>query len=70
MEIPVYDLNDGTEPDEDRRRRVVDDVQVSGTVATARMRLDHAGATFTDVFLLVHGPEGWRIANKAYHRHD
>jgi hypothetical protein len=63
-------LFDGPAPDEDQRRRIVDDVQVTGTVATARMRLHHGDSIFTDVFLLVGGPAGWRIANKAYHRDD
>lgn len=57
-------------PDEARRTRRVDSVEVHGTVATATMTLHHGPDTFTDVFLLVRTEEhGWRIANKAYHRH-
>ncbi|WP_424639561.1 nuclear transport factor 2 family protein [Embleya sp. AB8] len=55
-------------PDEATRSRRIDTVDVHGTVATATMTLRHGPDTFTDVFLLVHVDEGWRIANKAYHR--
>ena len=54
--------------DEPTRERHIDSVDVHGTVATAFMTLHHGPDTFTDVFLLVHVDEGWRIANKAYHR--
>ncbi|TWV57524.1 6-phosphogluconate dehydrogenase [Streptomyces misionensis] len=57
-------------PDEPARSRRVDAVDVHGTVATATMTLSHGADTFTDVFLLVRADGGWRIANKAYHRHD
>lgn len=56
-------------PDEPARSRRIDTVDVHGTVATATMTLRHGADTFTDVFLLVRADEGWRIANKAYHRH-
>ncbi|MGW7441103.1 nuclear transport factor 2 family protein [Streptomyces sp. NPDC054849] len=56
-------------PDEPTRSRRIDSVDVHGTVATASMTLRHGADTFTDVFLLVQADGGWRIANKAYHRH-
>ncbi|CAL9483589.1 3-sulfolactaldehyde reductase [Streptomyces sp. enrichment culture] len=56
-------------PDEPARTRRIDAVDVHGTVATATMTLAHGADTFTDVFLLVRVDDGWRIANKAYHRH-
>ncbi|MFE3203477.1 nuclear transport factor 2 family protein [Embleya sp. NPDC059237] len=55
-------------PDEPTRSRRIDTVDVHGTVATATMTLRHGTDTFTDVFLLAHVDEGWRITNKAYHR--
>ena len=61
-------LFDGPAPDEDQRSRSVDAVRVTGTVASATMTLHHGEDTFTDVFLLVHEREGWRIANKVYDR--
>lgn len=64
------DLFDGPAPDETSRSRIVDDVQVAGTVATARMTLLHGDLRFTDVFLLVREEGAWRIANKLYHRAD
>jgi hypothetical protein len=54
---------------EGRCVRTVDQVQVQGSIATATMTLDHESAVFTDMFVLVLGPQGWRIANKVYHRH-
>lgn len=56
-------------PDEPNRSRRIDAVDVHGTVATATMTLSHGSDTFTDIFLLVRVGDGWRIANKAYHRH-
>lgn len=55
-------------PDEPTRSRRIDAVDVHGTVATASMTLWHGADTFTDIFLLVEVDDGWRIANKAYHR--
>lgn len=56
-------------PDEAARYRRIDAVDVHGSVATASMTLRHGADTFTDIFLLVQAEDGWRIANKAYHRH-
>ncbi|MET9764933.1 nuclear transport factor 2 family protein [Streptomyces sp. NPDC006372] len=55
--------------DEPTRSRRIDVADVHGTVATATMTLSHGADTFTDIFLLVRVDDGWRIANKAYHRH-
>ncbi len=55
-------------PDEPARSRRVEAVDIRGTVATATMTLRHGVDTFTDVFLLVRGADGRRIANKACHR--
>ncbi|MFD5033702.1 nuclear transport factor 2 family protein [Streptomyces sp. NPDC058405] len=57
-------------PDEATRTRRIDAIDVHGTVATATMTLSHGADMFTDVFLLVRTDDGWRIANKAYHRHS
>ncbi|WP_194894473.1 nuclear transport factor 2 family protein [Catenulispora pinisilvae] len=56
--------------DESTRTRRIDSVRVHGSVASAGMTLKHGPDTFTDIFLLVHVGDGWRIANKAYHRHS
>jgi hypothetical protein len=63
-------LFDGPAADEDQRSRSVDAVQVRGTVAAATMTLHHGENTFIDLFLLVRDADGWRIANKVYHRDD
>ncbi|MFF9492796.1 nuclear transport factor 2 family protein [Streptomyces flaveolus] len=57
-------------PDEPTRTRRIDAIDIHGTVATATMTLQHGADTFTDIFLLVLDDGRWRIANKAYHRHD
>lgn len=48
-------------------------VSVHGTLASVEMRYDfHVDGAFshcgTDLFTLVHGPDGWRIASVAYDR--
>ena len=69
-DLPAYcALFTGPAADEDQRRRIVDDVQVFGSVGCATMTLHHGADTFTDVFLLVLEGDRWQIANKVYHRH-
>jgi hypothetical protein len=63
-------LFDGPAAEEEQRSRIVDAVQVSGTVAVATMTLHHGENTFIDLFLLVRDADGWWIANKVYHRDD
>ncbi len=63
-------LFDGPAPDEAARTRVVDEVRLVGSVAGASMTLRHGESTFTDIFVLLGDADGWRIANKVYHRHD
>ncbi len=56
-------------PDESKRRRRIERLDVRGSVATAVMTLHHVEVEFTDVFVLLRRPDGeWRIANKAYER--
>jgi hypothetical protein len=62
-------LFSGPAADEEQRRRSIDRVEVSGSVASARMTLHHGPDTFTDVFLLVREDGRWQIANKVYDRH-
>ncbi|GAA4371913.1 nuclear transport factor 2 family protein [Nocardioides caricicola] len=57
------------DPREAEFSRTIDSVRVDGTVATATMTLDHGESRFTDMFVLVRTGDGWRIANKVYHRH-
>jgi hypothetical protein len=59
----------GPAPDEADRSRRIERLDVRGSVATAVMTLHHGDIDFTDVFVLLHRPDGeWRIANKAYER--
>ncbi|MER7193865.1 nuclear transport factor 2 family protein [Streptomyces flaveolus] len=58
------------EPTRTRRTDAIDAIDVHGTVATTTMTLQHGADTFTDIFLLVLADGRWRIANKAYHRHE
>ncbi|WP_243057932.1 nuclear transport factor 2 family protein [Nocardioides sp. SR21] len=57
------------DPREPEFSRTIDEVRVDGSVATATMSLDHGENRFTDMFVLVRTADGWRIANKVYHRH-
>jgi hypothetical protein len=68
-DLPAYcALFSGPAADEDQRRRIVDDVRLFGSVATATMTLHHGADTFTDLFLLVREDDRWQIANKVYDR--
>ena len=53
--------------DEAQRKRTIDRVDIVGTAAMAKATLVHGATTFTDYFVLVKVPEGWKIANKVYH---
>ncbi|MFD7611038.1 nuclear transport factor 2 family protein [Streptomyces sp. NPDC059828] len=64
--LPVFQGKPAS--DEATRSRCIDAIDVHETVATATMTLRHGADTFTDIFLLVRVDDGWRIANKAYHR--
>jgi hypothetical protein len=69
-DLPAYcALFSGPAPDEEARRRIIDDIRVFGSVATATMTLHHGANTFTDVFLLACEADRWQIANKVYDRH-
>ncbi|MBJ7358269.1 nuclear transport factor 2 family protein [Nocardioides sp.] len=75
-ELVSWDLDDycsrftgASAPDESDRVRTIDQVTVTGSVATAVMTLRHGPETFTDMFVLLEREPGvWRIASKAYHR--
>ena len=54
--------------DEDRRRRRVEALHITETVATATMTLWHGPDTFTDAFVLLRVDGRWWIANKVYER--
>jgi hypothetical protein len=53
--------------DEAQRKRTIDRVDIVGTAAMAKATLVHGATTFTDYFVLVKVPDGWKIANKVYH---
>ena len=53
--------------DEASRRRTIDSIDIAGTAAAARVTLVHGPITFIDYFVLLKMPEGWKIANKAFH---
>jgi hypothetical protein len=55
-------------PDESKRVRTIESIDVYESVAMARMTLVHGTTKFTDMFVLLRQPDGeWKIANKAYH---
>lgn len=53
--------------DESLRKRSIDWIEVKGSAACAQVTLEHGATTFTDYFVLLKTPEGWKIANKAFH---
>lgn len=53
-------------PDEDKRVRRIDSIDVSGTAAIAKATLIHGATTFTDYFVLLKVGDEWKIANKVY----
>ena len=53
--------------DEAQRRRTIDSIDIVGTAAAAKVTLVHGPITFIDYFVLLKMPEGWKIANKAFH---
>ncbi|MBO9522518.1 MAG: nuclear transport factor 2 family protein [Nocardioidaceae bacterium] len=54
--------------DEQSRRRRIDTLAATETVATATMTLWHGPDTFTDAFVLLRVEDRWWIANKVYER--
>lgn len=53
--------------DEATRKRTIDSLDISGTAAAAKVTLVHGPITFIDYFVLLKMPDGWKIANKAFH---
>ena len=53
--------------DEVGRKRTVDWIEIKGSAACARISLIHGATRFTDYFVLLKVPEGWRIANKVFY---
>ncbi len=54
--------------DEAQRKRSIDEVDVSGNAAMARVTLDYPTGTFTDYFVLLKVDGEWKIANKVWMR--
>ena len=54
--------------DEAERKRSIDQVDVTGNAAMARVTLDYPSGTFTDYFVLLKVDGEWKIANKVWTR--
>ena len=54
--------------DEAQRKRSIDQVDVTGNAAMARVTLDYPSGTFTDYFVLLKVDGEWKIANKVWTR--
>lgn len=54
-------------PDEDKRKRSIDFIDIRGDAAVARVTLDYPAARFTDYFLLLRRDGRWVIMNKVFH---
>ena len=55
-------------PDEAQRRRSIDQVDVNGDAAMARVTLAYPSGSFTDYFVLLKVDGEWKIANKVWSR--
>jgi hypothetical protein len=53
-------------PDEAKRKRWIEKVEVTGTAAIATLRFDYPTVTITDYMVLLKVDGEWRIANKVY----
>ena len=66
----LFDWNDGNGPATDLVARLAG-VDVTGTVATARLELDNwTGHRFTDMFTLLEVDGEWKIVNKVFYLHS
>ena len=54
--------------DEAKRKRSIDQIDVTGNAAMARVTLDYPSGTFTDYFVLLKVDGEWKIANKVWTR--
>ncbi len=54
--------------DEAKRKRSIDQVDVTGDAAMARVTLDYPSGAFTDYFVLLKVDGEWKIANKVWTR--
>ena len=56
--------------DEAKRKRSIDQIDVTGNAAMARVTLDYPSGTFTDYFVLLKVDGEWKIANKVWARRE
>ena len=54
--------------DEAKRKRSIDQIDVTGNAAMARVTLNYPSGTFTDYFVLLKVDGEWKIANKVWTR--
>jgi len=65
----LFDWNDQNGPASEIRTEIAD-IDVAGTVATARLESDNwTGLRFTDFFTLLKVDGTWKITNKVFHLH-
>lgn len=65
----LFDWNDQNGPATDIRTEIAD-IDVEGSVATARVESDNwTGLKFTDFFTLLKADGEWKIMNKVFHLH-
>ena len=65
----LFAWNDENGPATGLQARIAD-IDVAGTVATARLELDDwTGHRFTDLFTLLNVDGEWKIMNKVFHLH-
>ncbi len=54
-------------PDEDKRKRWIESVEVSGNAAIGKVILDYPSGKFTDYFTMLKIDGEWKIVNKSFY---
>ena len=60
-------MNGKAAPDEAKRKRYIESIDISGNVARGKIILDYPGARFTDYMTLLKIDGEWKIVNKAFY---
>jgi Putative lumazine-binding len=54
-------------PDEARRKRRIDSIDITGDAAFVKLTLDYPGVVFTDYMSMLKIDGQWKIVNKTFH---
>jgi hypothetical protein len=69
--VPLKDFVAGMKPGEKAKRTCrIDNIQVAGTAASARLELVYDDFRFIDFMSLLKTKDGWKIVGKIFYRED